>query len=147
MTATYFIALHLYPFTYGDNFILCKKRKKAWNLPICTFDFSGSNLLTKFASASVNALFNDRLENTKKLLAHVIYSLKVVSNIENPLPRNLLCFADISHGLLNFLKWICCCVSMVLLFPENFRCSFHMRWHLLHSRTPILLLNPPTSVQ
>lgn len=102
MTATYFIALHLYPFTYGDNFILCKKRKKAWNLPICTFDFLGSNLLTKFASASVNALFNDRLENTKKLLAHVIYSLKVVSNIENPLPPNILCFADISARLVKF---------------------------------------------
>ena len=71
---------------------------------ICTFNFSGSNLLTKFAfaSASVNALFNDRLENTRKLLAHVIYSLKVVSNIENPLPPHILCFSDISSRLVKF---------------------------------------------
>lgn len=40
------------------------------------------------------------------------------------------------HGLLNFLKWICCCVSMLLLFPENSRCPFRMRWHHLHCRAP-----------
>jgi len=58
-------------------------------------------------------LFNDRLENTKKLLAHAIYSLKVGSATETILP--LLTFGKyLSSLLVKFLRngsdtvWVCC---------------------------------------
>jgi hypothetical protein len=86
MTATYFVK-HFYPFLCSYDFLLCKMKKKGFEIPNLYFRVSGSNLLTKRASPNANALFNDRLENMKKLLAPAIYSLKVVRNSETTLPR------------------------------------------------------------
>ncbi|CAD6201668.1 unnamed protein product [Miscanthus lutarioriparius] len=51
-----------------------------FEIPNSFIRVSGSNLLTKRASPNANALFNDRSENMKKLLAPAIYSLKVKLN-------------------------------------------------------------------
>lgn len=115
MRATYFIK-HLYIFLCSNNFLLYKM-KESFEIPNLYIRVSGSNLLTKHYSPNANALFNDRSENMKKLLAPAIYSLKLVRN--SNYPRN----------------W--CSVIMPLPFPENFRCSFHMRWHHLHIKTPV----------
>ena len=86
MASTYSVK-HLYPFLCSSDFLLYKMKKKNFEIPNSYFRVSGSNLLTKRANPNANALFNDRSENMKKLLAPAIYSLKVVRNSETTLPR------------------------------------------------------------
>ena len=78
---------------------------KSFEIPNSFIRVSGSNLLTKRASPNANALFNDRSENMKKLLAPAIYSLKVVRNSETTLPPCPYVWQIFLHGLLNFPEY------------------------------------------
>lgn len=80
------------PFLHSNDFILYSKKEKSSSRSILSFRLClPSVLVLKLMlmhcfTANVNANeLSYRLENMKKLLAPVIYSLKVVSSIGTPL--------------------------------------------------------------
>jgi len=107
---------------------LLNPQKSACRFPIGTFKL---HALTCLPSVLVlMALFNDRLENTKKLLAHAIYSLKVVSTSETTLP--LLIFGKYFSSLLvKFPRNGSDTLVSYFCFLKN-RVSYEMAWFALN---------------
>jgi hypothetical protein len=100
--ATYPVRLHWYFFFLLLMIELLNRQKSACRFAIRTLKL---HALTCLRSVLVlMTLFNDRLENTKKPLAHAIYSLKVVSTTGTTLP------------LLIFGKYFS---SLLVKFPRN----------------------------